>query len=108
MDKLLNATIQLIAKGTMNPSLWFATSGGILCGDVITDPNRALEKIFLLKPDGAPRETQDVPKSETSGGDPLIFLENAKLIIQGQSLKVGTAVIHENQVAAWGFGVISS
>lgn len=108
MDKLLNATIQLIGKGSMETPLWFATSGGILCGDVITDPNRALEKIFLLKPDGALRETQEVPKSETSDGDPLIFLENAKLIILGQSLNVGTAVIHENQVAAWGFGLISS
>lgn len=108
MDKLLNAAIQLIAKGSMETPLWFATSGGILCGDVITDPNRALEKMFLLKPDGEIRETQEVPNANTSDGDPLIFLENAKLIILGQSVNVGTTIIHENQVAAWGFGVISS
>lgn len=101
MDKLLNETIKLIAKGTIKSSLWFATSGGVFCGDLITDPDRALEKIMKIK---RSKEEQYPSPNTNNDGDPVILLENARMMVLGNLVDIETAIINANHIAAWGFG----
>jgi hypothetical protein len=104
MDKLLQQTIKLIAEDKLITSLWFATSGGVFCGDIITDPNRIAEKVFKLQPSA--ETEQELPKVPVASGksEPLLFIENAKMIVQGTTVSINTAIIHESTIAAWGFG----